>query len=237
MSNKPAAAAAAGALSWVTPGDVLGTTAELIAGTGTYVLEGQTAVYAGVVGIKRLTAVAGDAAGRSMVQVESGRPASRLPAVGDVVTARVTKINARMASVDILCLHTPVAAPADAAAATAAAVSSGASAAGAALATSGSETYILDESLAGTIRQRDVRAFDIDSVEIYKSFRPADLVRAQVLSLGDARSYFLSTARNDLGVVLATSPAGAPMLPINWEQMQCPVTGAKEFRKVAKIDA
>jgi hypothetical protein len=57
------------------------------------------------------------------------------------------------------------------------------------------------------------------------------------LSLGDARSYFLSTARNDLGVILSTSAAGATMVPINWEQMQCPVTQQKEFRKVAKIEA
>jgi hypothetical protein len=30
-------------------------------------------------------------------------------------------------------------------------------------------------------RQRDVRAFDIDSVDIYKSFRPGDLVKAEVV--------------------------------------------------------
>ena len=45
-------------------------------------------------------------------------------------------------------------------------------------------------------------------VEIYSSFRPGDLVRAQVVSLGDSRSYFLSTARNDCGVVYAKSTSG-----------------------------
>ena len=34
-------------------------------------------------------------------------------------------------------------------------------------------------------------------------------VRAEVVSLGDARSYFLSTARNELGVVYAKSVEGA----------------------------
>lgn len=55
------------------------------------------------------------------------------------------------------------------------------------------------------------------------------------LSLGDARAYYLSTAKNELGVVSATSDAGVAMVPINWQEMQCPVTLQKEFRKVAKV--
>ena len=51
----------------------------------------------------------------------------------------------------------------------------------------------------------------IAQVEIYSSFRPGDLVRAQVVSLGDSRSYFLSTARNDCGVVYAKSTSGEPL--------------------------
>ncbi len=39
-------------------------------------------------------------------------------------------------------------------------------------------------------------------------FRPGDIVRASVLSLGDARSYYLTTAENELGVVYAKSIAG-----------------------------
>jgi exosome complex RNA-binding protein Csl4 len=165
------------------------------------------------------------------LHIESSKPPSRLPAVGDVVTCRVTKINARFASVEILVLHPTLSSVVD----------PSASAVGAASLLSApaavAESCILDESLAGTIRQRDIRAFDVDSVELYKCFRPSDLVKAQVLSLGDARSYFLSTARNDLGVILATATSGSTMVPINWEQMQCPVTGVKEYRKVAKIEA
>lgn len=44
---------------------------------------------------------------------------------------------------------------------------------------------------------------------MYDCFHPGDIVRAEVLSLGDARSYYLSTAKNELGVVYAKSPAGA----------------------------
>ena len=39
-------------------------------------------------------------------------------------------------------------------------------------------------------------------------FRPGDIVRAVVVSLGDARSYYLSTASNECGVVYAKSIAG-----------------------------
>jgi exosome complex RNA-binding protein Csl4 len=43
---------------------------------------------------------------------------------------------------------------------------------------------------------------------MYDCFRPGDVVRAKVLSLGDARSYYLTTADNALGVVHAKSLAG-----------------------------
>jgi len=50
-----------------------------------------------------------------------------------------------------------------------------------------------------------VRATEVDKVELIACFRPGDLVRAAVLSLGDSRSYLLTTARNELGVVAAKS--------------------------------
>ena len=80
-----------------------------------------------------------------------------------------------------------------------------------------------------------MRAFEVDKVVMYKSFRIGDIVRARVLSRGDKRSYDLSTDHNDLGVVLATSAAGATMVPVSWECMQCPETKAIEYRKVAKL--
>lgn len=54
-----------------------------------------------------------------------------------------------------------------------------------------------------TNRKQDVRATEVDAVAIADSYRPGDLVLAEVLSLGDSRSYFLGTARNELGVVHA----------------------------------
>lgn len=87
----------------------------------------------------------------------------------------------------------------------------------------------------GTIKKEHVRAFEIDKVVMYKSFRIGDIVRARVLSRGDKRSYYLSTDRNDLGVVLATSTTGTVMVPVSWEMMQDPETKAVEYRKVAKL--
>lgn len=54
------------------------------------------------------------------------------------------------------------------------------------------------------------------------------------ISLGDQQSYFLSTARNELGVIMATSEMGNAMYPVNWKEYKDPETGASESRKVAK---
>jgi len=87
---------------------------------------------------------------------------------------------------------------------------------------------------AGVIRKQDVRATEIDKVELEGCFRAGDVVRAKVLSLGDARSFYLTTASDALGVVQARHRASREvMLPISWTEVQCPVTGEIEERKVA----
>ena len=48
---------------------------------------------------------------------------------------------------------------------------------------------------AGVIRSQDVRTTDIDRVVIHECFRPGDIVRGEVLSFGDNKSYFVTTAR------------------------------------------
>ena len=90
---------------------------------------------------------------------------------------------------------------------------------------------------AGVVRRQDARAHAVDSVELERCFRAGDVVRAKVLSLGDARSFYLTTAGDDLGVVRAThGTSRATMLPIGWTEVQCPVTGEVEDRKVARVD-
>ncbi|KAM2664291.1 hypothetical protein FF1_010703 [Malus domestica] len=97
-------------------------------------------------------------------------------------------------------------------------------------------TKSVREKFSGIIRLQDVRATEIDKVDMLSSFRLGDIVRAHVLSLGDARAYYLSTAKNELGVISAQSAAsGETMVPISWTEMQCPRTGQIEQRKVAKV--
>ncbi|SNX84090.1 related to CSL4 - exosome core component [Melanopsichium pennsylvanicum] len=115
----------------------------------------------------------------------------------------------------------------------------------------------------GIVRSQDVRSTEKDKVKISDCFRPGDIVRASVISLGDARSYYLSTAGNEFGVIFATSAtstcatmqpwdsvtavstatagagwnsSGNPMVPISWNQMIDPLTGIVENRKCAKPD-
>ncbi|KAG9079394.1 exosome 3'-_5 exonuclease subunit ski4 (Csl4) [Ceratobasidium sp. 370] len=90
------------------------------------------------------------------------------------------------------------------------------------------------EEFTGVIRVQDVRSTEKDKVKISDCFRGGDVVRGAVISLGDSRNYYVSTTRNDLGVIFATSEAGATMDPISWLEMRCPKTGAIEKRKCAK---
>ncbi|CAH1784657.1 unnamed protein product [Owenia fusiformis] len=99
------------------------------------------------------------------------------------------------------------------------------------------ETTSLSDPFRGVIRSEDVRSTERDKVEMYKCFKPGDVILARVLSLGDAQSYILTTAENELGVVIALSESGATMVPISWNEMQCPATYAKEYRKVAKVQS
>lgn len=94
---------------------------------------------------------------------------------------------------------------------------------------------LLRDSCTGTIRKEDVRTHDVDSVELHSSFRPGDVIKARVISLGDARALHLSTARMDLGVILAKGIAGVNMAPVSYREMVCPKTGTRERRKVARL--
>lgn len=55
------------------------------------------------------------------------------------------------------------------------------------------------------------------------------------MPISEAHSYQLTTAENELGVVIARSENGYPMVPISWTAMQCTRTFKKEPRKVAKV--
>ncbi|GAA5955850.1 hypothetical protein JCM21900_001735 [Sporobolomyces salmonicolor] len=83
---------------------------------------------------------------------------------------------------------------------------------------------------AGVIRSQDVRQTAKDSVKMWSCFRPGDVVRAKVISLGDSRSYFLSTAANSLGVLFAVSgTTGEALEAVSWEEMRDPMDETYDF--------
>lgn len=86
----------------------------------------------------------------------------------------------------------------------------------------------------GLIRIQDVRRHETDKVQMDQCFRPGDIVKARVISLGDSKSYYLSTAEEDLGVVLAKTEEGKRLQPYDWVTMIEPESGVLELRKVAK---
>ncbi|KAL7027912.1 hypothetical protein ACKWTF_005653 [Chironomus riparius] len=61
---------------------------------------------------------------------------------------------------------------------------------------------LLNRPLRGILRKEDVRATDIDRVEMYKNFRPNDIILAKVIPQIELHTFSLSTAENELGVVL-----------------------------------
>ncbi|GMF17085.1 unnamed protein product [[Candida] boidinii] len=92
------------------------------------------------------------------------------------------------------------------------------------------------ENFKGIIRSQDIRSTDRDKVKVNECFMPGDIIRAEILSLGDGINYYLTTARNDLGVIFAKSDHGNGdlMYALDWETMIVPSTGDVEKRKCAK---
>jgi exosome complex component CSL4 len=104
-----------------------------------------------------------------------------------------------------------------------------------AAATSHNTMHALTTSFRGILRAQDVRATEKDKVKLGECFRVGDIVRAVVISLGDQGGYYLSTAGNEYGVVMAWSKGvGNLCVPVSWCEVVDSVTGAKEMRKVAK---
>lgn len=173
-----------------------------------------------------------------------------LPQEGDIVLVRITKLNPRQAFSEILSVegHGNVlqdlgigstgenAHESLPAGGGSQALSSHTTIACTQLTQLNAQSSDLGETFKGVIRTQDVRSTDRDKVQIVECFRPGDIVRAEVLSLGDGANYYLTTARNDLGVVFARSQGGAGglMYAVDWQTMICDKTGVMEARKVAK---
>lgn len=158
---------------------------------------------------------------------------SVLPNVGDIVLARVTRLTLKQAHVEILVVENQGSIAADSGLGTHGSNDATVNSSNAA-ASSTNTTGDIGEGFGGIIRTQDVRATERDKVKILSSFRPGDIIRASVISLGDGTNYYLSTAANELGVVFARSSTGQHMYPIDWQHMKCSTTGEVEERKCAK---
>jgi exosome complex component CSL4 len=103
-----------------------------------------------------------------------------------------------------------------------------------------------DPPFRAVVRQENVVATEIDKVVMEHCFRPGDLVAAVVASLGDARSFFLSTAAPELGVIAARAEPpllpvggagceeGEELVPASLAEMVSPASGVRYPRKVAR---
>ena len=235
------------------PGQLLGSVASYAAGPGTHVQ--QSNIYASIAGpvivdpaqpktqtkstlrVSRLVPGvkhAGAAPSKTSAPAPKSKPRyNTLPAVDSIVLARVTRVQKRQAAVSILVVLDDASAanpdPSEAA-------SDNDNVASILTSAANPENHSNTDELRfqALIRKEDVRAVEKDRVVMDEMFRVGDIVRGSVISLGDQSFYYLTTARNDLGVVMARSDAGNMMFPISWKEMRDPVTGAGEQRKVAR---
>ena len=138
--------------------------------------------------------------------IRGGRGAKRLPEVDSIVLGRVTRVQRERCTIGIAVVDGEV-------------INSGVAG---------------GEGMTGVVRKEDVRGMEKDKVVMGEMFRVGDLVRGVVISLGDQSNYYLSTARNELGVLMAKSENGNTMVPISWKEFMDESTGEREGRKVAK---
>ncbi|KAL5363360.1 exosome component EXOSC1/CSL4-domain-containing protein [Aspergillus floccosus] len=236
------------------PGQRLGPIASYSAGPGTHVQNAN--IYASIAGPVVVEQAPANAKGKSTVSVTrsiakqaastAAKPATgaaaakrkpkynTLPAVDSVVLARVTRVQKRQVTVSILVVldESSSAQPLNPSQTT----SDNDDVAAILTSAANPENHSSSDELRfqALIRKEDVRAVEKDRVVMDEMFRVGDIVRGSVISLGDQSFYYLTTARNDLGVVMARSEAGNMMFPVSWKEMRDPVTGLAELRKVAR---
>lgn len=106
----------------------------------------------------------------------------RVPVVGDVVIARVEKISqTRGAECSVLAMD--------------------------------EQQTPFGVPLRGTIRPTDIASpgIQLEFSDLANCFRPGDLVRSKVISLGDSKGYFLSTLSQNCGVLCGDFNSTRPL--------------------------
>lgn len=227
------------------PGQRLGSASTYSAGPGTHIQ--QANIYASIAGPVVVDTAQPKTQTKSTLRVSRVIPAApkessaapqkprynTLPAVESIVLARVTRVQKRQATVSILVVLDEASIPSPDPSKSA---SDNDNVASILTSAANPENHSNTDELRfqALIRKEDVRAVEKDRVVMDEMFRVGDIVRGSVISLGDQSFYYLTTARNDLGVVMARSEAGNMMFPASWKEMRDPVTGSGEPRKVAR---
>ncbi|KAJ5279630.1 exoribonuclease [Penicillium angulare] len=223
------------------PGQCLGSASKYTAGPGTHIQ--QSNIYASIAGPVILDPAQPNTQTKSILRVSRTIPAkphlastskskdryNTLPAVNSIVLARVTRVQKRQATVSILVvLDEDSLDPAQ--------TSDNDNIASILTSAANPENHSTTDELRfqALIRKEDVRAVEKDRVIMDEMFRVGDIVRGSVISLGDQSFYYITTSRNDLGVVMARSEGGNMMFPVSWKEMRDPITNASELRKVAR---
>ncbi|KAJ4753560.1 Exosome complex component CSL4 [Rhynchospora pubera] len=89
----------------VTPGEFLGEATEFIAGKGAYISPNGRSIRACLTGRRKVTtAPPGSDDNRSTIEIVGHKAHGAVPQPGTIVIARVTKVMARNASADIMCV-------------------------------------------------------------------------------------------------------------------------------------
>ncbi|KAL9124625.1 MAG: hypothetical protein Q9217_006056 [Psora testacea] len=222
------------------PGLLLGPTSSYLAGPGTYVHQSQ--VIASISGqpitlptTSATTSKSNKApSAKSTISVPNPLPSPTyapipspnisntniLPKVGSVVLAKVVRVRTRQVDAGILCVGDIV--------------KDAAEGNNNSIGWYGGEMNVCADEWPAVVRREDIRATEKEKVICTEGFKVGDVVRGVVISLGDQANYYLTTAKNELGVIMARSEVGNMMQPISWKEFRDPVTGLKEGRKVAK---
>lgn len=197
--------------TFAVPGQIVGKLATHIPGIGTHVAE--DTIHASIAGLIATTAPAAKSAKPIISITSAATPTTQLPAVNSTVLCRILRVQQRQLNASILTVESTST-------------------------TSSITPYptITDDEtqFLAVLRKEDVRAYEKDKVVMNESFKVGDIIRAIVISLGDERNFYISTAGNEFGVVIARSEAGNAMVPVSWKEMKDVVTGRGETRKVAK---
>ncbi|KAK2748866.1 exosome 3'-_5 exonuclease subunit ski4 (Csl4) [Onygenales sp. PD_40] len=161
-----------------------------------------------------------------------------LPAVDSIVLARVTRVQKRQATISILVVLDD-SNPSSSSSSSPSLSSPSLSEPALFASTTNLDNNNSDDlRFQALIRREDVRAVEKDRVVMDEMFRVGDIVRCVVVSLGDQGFYYCSTARNELGVVMARSEGGEVLVPVSWREMaeggRGGGLGKRELRKVAR---